>query len=79
VIADSGFHRWRDAERLMNFAEVVIREVQRDVVGVHFDFLAEPVGQAREPAHVHPHREVLALDVAGRNVARCAATIRSAA
>ena len=27
--------------------------------------LCEPVGQPREPAHPHPHREVLALDVAG--------------
>jgi hypothetical protein len=47
----------------MNLAEVVIHEVQRHVVRVHFDLLAEAVCQPREAAHVHPHREVLTLDV----------------
>jgi hypothetical protein len=37
---------------------------------VHVDFLAERVRQPREPAHRHPHREVLTLDVAGRDVLR---------
>ena len=37
---------------------------------VHLDLLAEAVGQAGEPAHVHPHGEVLPLDVAGADVLR---------
>ncbi len=46
-------------------AEVVVHEVQRHRVGVVLDLLAEPVGQPGEPAHPHPHREVLTLDIAG--------------
>jgi hypothetical protein len=30
---------------------------------VALDLLGKSVGQAREAAHVHPHRQVLALDV----------------
>ena len=53
----------------MDLAEVVVSEVQRNGMRVHFDLLAEPVGQSREAAHVHTHREVLTFDVARRNVA----------
>ena len=52
----------------MNLAEVVIHEVQRDGMRVHFDLLGEGIGQPGKSAHVHPHREVLPLDVAGRDV-----------
>ena len=52
----------------MNLAEVVIREVQRDVVSMHLDLLAESVRESGEAAHMHPHREVLSLDVARRDV-----------
>ena len=37
---------------------------------VHLDFLAEGVGQPREPAHAHPHREVVPLDVRRADVLR---------
>ena len=43
-------------------------EVQGDGRRVVLDLLAEGIGQAGEPAHSHPHREVLALDVAGGDV-----------
>ena len=33
-----------------------------------FDFLRERVSQASEPAHVHPHVEVLPFHVAGADV-----------
>lgn len=52
----------------MDLAEVVIGKVQRDRVFVHFDFLAEAICQAGEPAHVHTHREVLTLNVRRRDV-----------
>ena len=64
AIRDTSGHRRGDAKRLVDLAEVVGHEVKRDGVGVIRDLLAEGVGQAREPAHAHPHREVLALDVA---------------
>ena len=68
VIADSGFHRRRDPERLVNPREVVIHEVQGHCVPQVVDLLRERVGQPREPAHGHPHREVQPFDVAGRDV-----------
>src|SRR4051794_317309 len=37
-------------------------------MGVVLDLLAECVGKAREPAHVHPHREILALHIGGADV-----------
>jgi hypothetical protein len=41
--------------------EIIMREVQADRRPVVLSLLAESVGQAREPAHPHPHGEVLAL------------------
>lgn len=52
----------------MDADEVVPAGVERDHVGVVLDLLPEPVHQAGEPAHVHPHREILALDVTGADV-----------
>ena len=52
---DSGFHRWRHAERLMDAGEVVVHVVQGDGCGVILEFLRERVRQAREPADRHPH------------------------
>jgi hypothetical protein len=45
--------------------EIIIHEMKRDGVGMVFNFLAESICQPREPAHVHPHREVLPLGKAG--------------
>lgn len=45
----------------MDLAEVVVRDVDRHGVRVVLDLLGEAIGKAREAAHVHPHREVLAL------------------
>ena len=47
--------------------EVVIEEVEADSVGVELDLLTEPIGEPREPAHPHPHGEVLTLHVARRD------------
>ena len=47
----------------MDANEVVVHEVQRHGVRVVLDLLAECVRQSREPAHMHPHGEVLAFDV----------------
>lgn len=51
----------------MDAHEVVPHIMKRDGCFVVLDFLGEPVGQAGEPAHGHPHGEILALDVAGRD------------
>jgi len=48
--------------------EVVEHEVKRHRMPVVVDLLREGVGKPREPSHGHPHREVLPLDVACRDV-----------
>lgn len=64
MVCDSSIHRGSDAQALVNPQEVVMHEVNRNRVEVVLDFLTEAVRQAREPAHLHSHGEVLALDVA---------------
>jgi hypothetical protein len=42
--------------------------VQSNRIGVIIQLLAESIGQPRKAPHVHPHCQVLALNVAGRDV-----------
>lgn len=70
VRGDPRFHRGRDAQRLMNANEVVVHVEQRDRVSMILDLLTERICQPREPADVHPHREVLPFDVTRGNVHR---------
>jgi hypothetical protein len=44
VIAQSGFHSWRNFQRLVNPAEVLKHVMQGDRVRVIFYLLAESVG-----------------------------------
>jgi hypothetical protein len=48
--------------------EIIMREMQPDRRAVVLCLLAESIGQARKPAHPHPHGEVLPFHKAGRNV-----------
>jgi hypothetical protein len=68
MIANSCFHCWRHAQRLMNPAEVVVHVMERDRVFQILQLFGETVRQPRESAHRHSHGEILALNVAGRNV-----------
>lgn len=54
----------------MNPDEIVVHVVDRQRCDVVLDFLRERIGQSCVAAHLHPHGQVLALDVAGANVAR---------
>ena len=54
----------------MHAAIVVVHEVQRNLVRVIFKLLAESICEPRESPHPHPHRKILALYVAGRDVLR---------
>ena len=56
MIANSCFHCWRNAQRLMNPAEVVVHVMERNGVLQILQFLAECVGEPRESAHRHSHR-----------------------
>jgi hypothetical protein len=65
-------HSRRGPQALVLAHEVVVREAQR-YSGAHvFQLLREAVGQPREFSHAHAHGEVLALDDAGRDMARIA-------
>src|SRR5438445_5676695 len=64
MIAQPGFHRWRNAKRLMDTNEVAIHEMKSDGIGMVVDFLGETVCKARETTHVHSHRQVLPFYVA---------------
>ena len=65
---DPRFHGRRNAQRLVNPAEVVPREMQAVCRPQVFPPLRECVRQPRETTHAHPDRQVLALDVAGANL-----------
>ena len=54
----------------MDAREVVVQEVDRHGGRVILAILAEAIGQPCEPAHAHPHREVLALHIRRGNVLR---------
>ena len=64
-VFDPRRHRRRHPKRLVDADEVVPDGIERDHVSVVFDLLAKGIGEAGEAAHVHPHREVRALGVAG--------------
>ena len=61
-IGQPRFHRRGDAKRAVNAAKVVIGEVQADRGPVVLKLLTEAVGQPRESANLHSHREVLAFN-----------------
>lgn len=50
-VVQSGLHRWRDAQRLVDAAEIVVQGKQRDHRGVFLGPLAEGIGQAGESSH----------------------------
>jgi hypothetical protein len=70
MIADASSHRRSDAERLMHTAKVVMHVVKGNSCNMICDLLRERIGKPSESAHPHPHREVLAFDVTGRNMLR---------
>lgn len=84
----SGFHRSRNAERLMHAHEVVVHVEQRNRVNMILKLLAERVGQASEAPHIHPHveilpfnkrsRNMLGIGIAGNGLRDCAKTLRGA-
>ena len=61
-------HRGRHTQALVKPHKVIMREVQRHRSLQVFQLLAERVRKAREAAHAHPHRQVLALNKAGRDM-----------
>ena len=54
---------------LVDASEIMEHGVEADHLVVRLDLLAEPVGEAREPAHPHAEVQVLAFNV-GRALCR---------
>jgi hypothetical protein len=52
----------------MNPAEIVMHVMERDRVLQILQLFAESVRQPRKPTHRHSHGEILALNIARRNV-----------
>lgn len=63
VVGNACFHRRRDAQLHVNPHQVVPGEMQAVCRPEVFPLLTEGVRQAREAAHTHADRQVLALDV----------------
>lgn len=63
LVTDAGCHRGRDAERLVDTAEIVVHEIDRQRVTVVFHFLGKCIGEPREPAKAHADIQVHALGV----------------
>ena len=68
VIRNPRCHRGCDSERLVDAGEVVVHVVERYGRFVVLDLLGEAIREPGESAHPHPHREILALDVAGTDM-----------
>ncbi len=51
MIGQSCGHRWRDPERLVNPAKIVVEKVNRNHCGVILDFLAKRIGWPSKAAH----------------------------
>ena len=64
MIGHAQRHRRRHADRLMHSAEIVVRDEQRHSRPVVPQLLGKAVGQSREPALLHPQRQIAALDIA---------------
>src|SRR5258708_4003761 len=70
MIVQSTLHRWGHSKRCADTHEIAIHKVKGHGVGMIVDPLRESVREPSKAAHVHPHREVLALDVVGTYVLR---------
>src|ERR1017187_1321922 len=55
MIRQASFHGGSDAQRLVNAAEVVMEEVDRDLVRVVRQLLTKSVREPSKTAHPHPH------------------------
>src|SRR6185312_14307073 len=70
MVGNARFHCGSDPQLSMNAAKVVVRKVQSDSGFEVFELLGKPIRKSRQSPHIHPHREVLALHIAGGDVLR---------
>jgi hypothetical protein len=60
---DASSHRGRDPQRRVDADEIVLDESREKPPPCDFELLGKRVRQPSEPAHSHPHIEVLAFEV----------------
>jgi hypothetical protein len=60
---NSSGHSRGYAQRLVNFAEVVVHVMEGNCCRVILQFLRKCIGEAGKPAHMHSHCEVLPFNV----------------
>src|ERR1017187_2844464 len=70
TLADPRFHRGSNTQGLMDADEVVVHMEQRQHSDMVFELLTEGIRQPGEPPHVHPHVEILSLNVGRADVLR---------
>src|SRR5438270_3619199 len=68
MIGNSGGHRWRDSQGLVNPSKIVVNKVDCHCRDMVLDFLGKGIGEARKAAHPHPHGEILAFNITGAYV-----------
>src|ERR1039458_4000455 len=68
MVCQGRFHRGRNAQRLVNPAEVVVGEVQTVCRPEVLPLLAESVRQPRQAAHLHSDGEILTLHMGRANL-----------
>ena len=68
MVGNTRFHRRSNPQRLMNPGKIVVHKVRRHGVFEVFQLLWKRIRQARKPAHLHTHREVVPLCNAGVDV-----------
>jgi hypothetical protein len=68
MVGDSESHGGRGFHRFMDAAEIVVGNVQRHGRRVVFELFGKAVGEPGKAPAGHPNRQVLPLDIAGRNL-----------
>ncbi len=61
MVSNTSFHRGGYAQRRMYAAEVVVKEIERNLMCVVLKLLAESIRQPSVAPHPHPHRKIAAL------------------
>ena len=74
TLTDPRFHRRGNAQGLVDANEVVVHMEQSQHSDVIFQLLAEGVRQPGEPPHIHPHVEILSLNVRRADMLRVGRT-----
>jgi hypothetical protein len=70
MLCNSGLHCWGNAQALMNSAEIVMDRMNRKRVHLILYLFRVCIRKPSESAHLHSDRQVVTLDVTGRNVLR---------